>query len=144
MVGLLTLNRPWLRANLFNLRAGRVVDTAEEFEWEDLEEFDPNELCIAFCNNFYLDAEYLAKMFPSAQCLEDNALLGDLLTRLAGRNSGIFIRSGGTQEPSFGSGGKKRQSIFFRERFRVPEANIEAIGVKRCTSALNLPEEVGV
>jgi len=51
---------PLVAANLFHLRAGRVVDR-REFYWEDLEEFHPAEFVPALLNSFYLEAEYLPK-----------------------------------------------------------------------------------
>src|SRR5205823_13358508 len=51
---------PLVAANLFHLRAGRVVDR-REFYWEDLEEFEASEFVVSLLKQLYLDAEYLPK-----------------------------------------------------------------------------------
>jgi len=51
---------PLVAANLFHLRAGRVVDR-REFYWEDLEEFHPAEFVPSLLKQLYLEAEYLPK-----------------------------------------------------------------------------------
>src|ERR1700752_2259823 len=45
---------PLVSANLFHLRGGRVVDR-REFYWEDLDEFDANELVPSLLKQFYLE-----------------------------------------------------------------------------------------
>jgi len=51
---------PLVAANLFHLRAGRVVDR-REFYWEDLEEFDPHEFVPSLLKQLYLDGRVPAE-----------------------------------------------------------------------------------
>ena len=130
---------PLVAANLFHLRAGRVVDR-REFYWEDLEEFDPHEFVPSLLKQLYLDAEYLPKMVHVPIDFEDHALLGELLTERAGHKVEIFTPQRGSKR-AFLDLAENNAKHIFEQRFRVLKPTSKAIG-EALQSALNLPEEV--
>jgi excinuclease ABC subunit C len=129
---------PLVAANLFHLRAGRVVDR-REFYWEDLEEFDPHEFVPSLLKQLYLDAEYLPKMIHVPIDFEDHALLGELLSERAGHKVEIFTPQRGTKR-AFLDLAENNAKHIFEQRFRVLKPTSKAIG-EALQSALNLPEE---
>jgi excinuclease ABC subunit C len=130
---------PLVAANLFHLRAGRVVDR-REFFWEDLEEFDPHEFVPSLLKQLYLDAEYLPKMIHVPIDFEDHALLGELLSERAGHKVEIFTPQRGSKR-AFLDLAENNAKHIFEQRFRVLKPTSKAIG-EALQSALNLPEEV--
>ena len=130
---------PLVAANLFHLRAGRVVDR-REFFWEDLEEFDPHEFVPSLLKQIYLDAEYLPKMIHVPIDFEDHALLGELLSERAGHKVEIFTPQRGSKR-AFLDLAENNAKHIFEQRFRVLKPTSKAIG-EALQSALNLPEEV--
>src|SRR6266478_2912593 len=130
---------PLVAANLFHLRAGRVVDR-REFYWEDLEEFDPHEFMPSLLKQLYLDAEYLPKMIHLPIDFEDHALLGELLSERAGHKVEIFTPQRGSKR-AFLDLAENNAKHIFEQRFRVLKPTSKAIG-EALQSALNLPEEV--
>src|SRR2546427_2519153 len=70
---------PLVAADLFHLRGGRVVDR-REFYWEELEEFDQEELVTSLLKQLYLEAEYLPKAIHVSADFEDRELLETMLT----------------------------------------------------------------
>jgi excinuclease ABC subunit C len=126
-------------ANLFHLRAGRVVDR-REFFWEDLEDFDPHEFVPSLLKQLYLDAEYLPKMIHVPIDFEDHALLGELLSERAGHKVEIFTPQRGSKR-AFLDLAENNAKHIFEQRFRVLKPTSKAIG-EALQSALNLPEEV--
>src|SRR6266478_283854 len=130
---------PLVAANLFHLRAGRVVDR-REFYWEDLEEFDPHEFVPSLLKQLYLDAEYLPKMVHVPIDFEDHALLGELLSERAGHKVEIFTPQRGSKR-AFLDLAENNAKHIFEQRFRVLKPTSKAIG-EALQSALNLPEEV--
>jgi excinuclease ABC subunit C len=130
---------PLVAANLFHLRAGRVVDR-REFYWEDLEEFDPHEFVPSLLKQLYLDAEYLPKMIHVPIDFEDHALLGELLSDRAGHKVEIFTPQRGSKR-AFLDLAENNAKHIFEQRFRVLKPTSKAIG-EALQSALNLPEEV--
>ncbi len=130
---------PLVAANLFHLRAGRVVDR-REFYWEDLEEFDPHEFVPSLLKQLYLDAEYLPKMVHVPIDFEDHALLGELLSERAGHRVEIFTPQRGSKR-AFLDLAENNAKHIFEQRFRVLKPTSKAIG-EALQSALNLPEEV--
>ncbi len=130
---------PLVAANLFHLRAGRVVDR-REFFWEDLEEFDPHEFVPSLLKQLYLDAEYLPKMIHVPIDFEDHALLGELLSERAGHKVEIFTPQRGSKR-AFLDLAENNAKHIFEQRFRVLKPASKAIG-EALQSALNLPEEV--
>ena len=129
---------PLVAANLFHLRAGRVVDR-REFFWEDLEEFDPHEFVPSLLKQLYLDAEYLPKMIHVPIDFEDHALLGELLSERAGHKVEIFTPQRGSKR-AFLDLAENNAKHIFEQRFRVLKPTSKAIG-EALQSALNLPEE---
>ena len=130
---------PLVAANLFHLRAGRVVDR-REFYWEDLEEFDPHEFVPSLLKQLYLDAEYLPKMVHVPIDFEDHALLGELLSERAGHRVEIFTPQRGSKR-AFLDLAENNAKHIFEQRFRVLKPTSKAIG-EALQYALNLPEEV--
>jgi excinuclease ABC subunit C len=130
---------PLVAANLFHLRAGRVVDR-REFFWEDLEAFDPHEFVPALLKQLYLEAEYLPKMIHVPIDFEDHALLGELLSEQAGHKVEIFTPQRGSKR-AFLDLAENNAKHIFEQRFRVLKPTSKAIG-EALQSALNLPEEV--
>jgi excinuclease ABC subunit C len=129
---------PLVAANLFHLRAGRVVDR-REFFWEDLEEFDPHEFVPSLLKQLYLEAEYLPKMIHVPIDFEDHALLGELLSERAGHKVEIFTPQRGSKR-AFLDLAENNAKHIFEQRFRVLKPTSKAIG-EALQSALNLPEE---
>jgi excinuclease ABC subunit C len=129
---------PLVAANLFHLRAGRVVDR-REFYWEDLEEFDPHEFVPSLLKQLYLDAEYLPKVIHVPIDFEDHALLGELLSERVGHKVEIFTPQRGSKR-AFLDLAENNAKHIFEQRFRVLKPTSKAIG-EALQSALNLPEE---
>src|SRR5213075_1880910 len=88
---------PLVAANLFHLRAGRVVDR-REFYWEDLEEFNPAEFVPALLKQLYLEAEYLPKAIHVPEEFEDREVLEELLTERASHKVEIFTPQRGSKK----------------------------------------------
>jgi excinuclease ABC subunit C len=130
---------PLVAANLFHLRAGRVVDR-REFYWEELEDFDPHEFVPSLLKQLYLDAEYLPKMIHVPIDFEDHALLGELLSERAGHKVEIFTPQRGSKR-AFLDLTENNAKHIFEQRFRVLKPTSKAIG-EALQFALNLPEEV--
>lgn len=129
---------PLVAANLFHLRAGRVVDR-REFYWEDLDEFDPHEFVPSLLKQLYLEAEYLPKMIHVPMDFEDRELLEDLLSERAGHKVEIFTPQRGSKR-AFLDLVENNAQHSFEQRFRVLKPTSRAIG-EALQSALNLPEE---
>jgi excinuclease ABC subunit C len=130
---------PLVAANLFHLRAGRVVDR-REFYWEDLEEFDPHEFVPSLLKQLYLEAEYLPRMIHVPIDFEDHPLLEELLSERAGHKVEIFTPQRGSKR-AFLDLAENNAKHIFEQRFRVLKPTSKAIG-EALQSALNLPEEV--
>ena len=129
---------PLVAANLFHLRAGRVVDR-REFYWEDLEDFDPHEFVPSLLKQLYLEAEYLPKMIHVPMDFEDREVLEDLLSERAGHKVEIFTPQRGSKR-AFLDLVENNAKHSFEQRFRVLKPTSKAIG-EALQSALNLPEE---
>jgi len=129
---------PLVAANLFHLRAGRVVDR-REFYWEDLDAFDPHEFVPSLLKQLYLEAEYLPKMIHVPMDFEDRELLEDLLSERVGHKVEIFTPQRGSKR-AFLDLVENNAKHCFEQRFRVLKPTSRAIG-EALQSALNLPEE---
>ena len=129
---------PLVAANLFHLRAGRVVDR-REFYWEDLEEFNPAEFVPALLKQLYLEAEYLPKAIHVPEEFEDREVLEQLLTERAGHKVEIFTPQRGSKKAILDLV-KSNAEHSFTQRFRVLKPNSKAIA-EALQNALNLPEE---
>jgi excinuclease ABC subunit C len=128
---------PYVAANLFHLRGGRVVDR-REFYWEDLEQFDPHEFVPSLLKQFYLDAEFLPKKIHVPIDFEDSELLEELLSEKAGHRVEIFTPQRGSKS-SFLDLVESNAKHSFDQRFRVLKPTSKAIG-EALQNALNLPE----
>src|ERR1700756_4759202 len=129
---------PLVAANLFHLRAGRVVDR-REFYWEDLEEFDPHEFVPSLLKQFYLEAEYLPKAIHVPIDFEDRALLEETLTDRAGHKVEIFTPQRGSKR-AFLDLVENNAKHSFEQRFRVLKPSSKSI-TEAVQNALNLLEE---
>jgi excinuclease ABC subunit C len=129
---------PLVAANLFHLRAGRVVDR-REFYWEELDIFDPHEFVPSLLKQFYLDAEYLPKMIHVSIDFEDRELLEETLTEQAGHKVEIFTPQRGSKR-AFLDLVENNAKHSFEQRFRVLKPTSKAIG-EAVQNALNLLEE---
>jgi excinuclease ABC subunit C len=129
---------PLVAANLFHLRAGRVVDR-REFYWEDLEEFHPAEFVPALLKQLYLEADYLPKAIHVPEEFEDREVLQELLTERAGHKVEIFTPQRGSKKAILDLV-KSNAEHSFTQRFRVLKPNSKAIA-EALQNALNLPEE---
>jgi len=129
---------PLIAANLFHLRAGRVVDR-REFYWEDLEQFHPAEFVPALLKQLYLEADYLPKAIHVPEEFEDRELLEELLTERAQHKVEIFTPQRGSKKAILDLV-KSNAEHSFTQRFRVLKPNSKAIA-EALQNALNLPEE---
>src|SRR5213078_1485006 len=112
---------PLVAANLFHLRAGRVVDR-REFYWEDLEEFNPAEFVPALLKQLYLEAEYLPKAIHVPEEFEDREVLEELLTERASHKVEIFTPQRGSKKAILDLV-KSNAEHSFTQRFRVLKPN---------------------
>ena len=129
---------PLVAANLFHLRAGRVVDR-REFYWEDLEEFHPAEFVPSLLKQLYLEAEYLPKAIHVPEEIEDRELLEELFTERSGHKVEIFTPQRGSKKAILDLV-KNNAEHSFTQRFRILKPNSKAIA-EALQNALNLPEE---
>src|SRR4030081_2572590 len=129
---------PLVAANLFHLRAGRVVDR-REFYWEDLEEFEPQEFVPSLLKQLYLEAEYLPKAIHVPTDFEDRDLLEETLTERANHKVEIFTPQRGSKR-AFLDLVENNAKHSFEQRFRVLRPTSKAIG-EAVQNALNLLEE---
>jgi excinuclease ABC subunit C len=129
---------PLVAANLFHLRAGRVVDR-REFYWEDLEEFEASEFVVSLLKQLYLDAEYLPKAIHVPEEFEDRELLEEILSERAGHRVEILTPQRGAKRAVMDLV-KNNAAHSFEQRFRVLKPTSRAIG-EALQNALNLPEE---
>lgn len=129
---------PLVAANLFHLRAGRVVDR-REFYWEDLDEFDPQEFVPSLLKQLYLESEYLPKAIHVPIDFEDRELLEETLAERAGHKVEIFTPQRGNKR-SFLDLVESNARHSFEQRFRVLKPSSKAIG-EALQNALNLVEE---
>src|SRR5262245_61033907 len=129
---------PLVAANLFHLRAGRVVDR-REFYWEDLEEFESSEFVVSLLKQLYLDAEYLPKEIHVPAEFEDRELLQEMLNERAGHRVEIFTPQRGAKRAVMDLV-KNNAAHSFEQRFRVLKPTSKAIG-EALQSALDLAEQ---
>jgi len=129
---------PLVAANLFHLRAGRVVDR-REFYWEDLEEFHPAEFVPALLKQLYLEADYLPKAIHVPEEFEDRELLEELLIERARHKVEIFTPQRGSKKAILDLV-KSNAEHSFTQRFRVLKPDSKAIA-EALQNTLNLPEE---
>jgi excinuclease ABC subunit C len=129
---------PLVAANVFHLRAGRIVDR-REFYWEELEAFDPHEFVASLLKQLYLEAEYLPKKIHVPMEFEECKLLEEILSERAGFKVEIFTPQRGSKAAILELV-ENNAKHSFEQRFRVLKPTSKAIG-EALQSALNLPEE---
>jgi excinuclease ABC subunit C len=129
---------PLVAANLFHLRAGRVVDR-REFYWEDLETFQPAEFVPSLLKQLYFEAEYFPKAIHVPEEIEDRELLEELFSERAGHKVEIFTPQRGSKKAILDLV-KNNAEHSFTQRFRILKPNSKAIA-EALQSALNLPDE---
>jgi len=129
---------PLVAANVFHLRAGRIVDR-REFYWEELEAFDPREFVGSLLKQLYLEAEYLPKKIHVPMEFEECQLLEEILSERAGYKVEIFTPQRGSKAAILELV-ENNAKHSFEQRFRVLKPTSKAIG-EGLQSALNLPEE---
>jgi len=129
---------PLVAANLFHLRAGRVVDR-REFYWEDLKEFDAAEFVPSLLKQLYLEAEYLPKAIHVPEEIEDRELLEELFAERSGHKVEILTPQRGSKRAILDLV-KNNAQHSFTQRFRVLKPNSKAIA-EALENVLNLPEE---
>jgi excinuclease ABC subunit C len=129
---------PLVAANIFHLRAGRVVDR-REFYWEELEEFEPHEFVASLLKQLYLEAEYLPKMIHVPIDFEERELLEGTLTKRAGHKVEIFTPQRGSRRAILDLV-ENNVKHCFDQRFRVLKPSSRAIA-EALQNTLNLPEE---
>ena len=129
---------PLVAANIFHLRAGRIVDR-REFYWEELEDFEPHEFVASLLKQLYLEAEYLPKKIHVPLDFEERPLLEETLTDRAGHNVEIFTPQRGSKAAILDLV-ENNAKHSFEQRFRVLKPTSRAIG-EALQNTLNLPEE---
>jgi len=129
---------PLVAANVFHLRAGRVVDR-REFYWEELEAFDPHEFVPSLLKQLYLEAEYLPKMIHVPIDFEERELLEETFSQRAGHKLEIFTPQRGSKRAILDLV-ENNAKHSFEQRFRVLTPTSKAIG-EALQNSLNLPEE---
>jgi len=129
---------PLVAANVFHLRAGRIVDR-REFYWEELEPFDPKDFVPSLLKQLYLEAEYLPKMIHVPADFEERELLEETLGDRAGHSVEIFTPQRGSKRAILELV-ESNAKHSFEQRFRVLKPNSKAIA-ESLQNALSLPEE---
>jgi excinuclease ABC subunit C len=129
---------PLVAADLFHLRAGRVVDR-REFYWEELEDFNPQEFVPSLLKQLYLEAEYLPKAIHVPVDFEERELLETALTERAGHKVEILTPQRGSKR-AFLELVENNAKHSFEQRFRVLKPTSKAIA-EALQNALFLSEE---
>ena len=128
---------PQIAANLFHIRAGRVVDR-RDFYWEDLDEFDPAEFLTSLLKQLYLDAAYMPRFIHTPMDFEERELLESVLTEKAGNRVEILHPQRGKKH-AFLELVEENAKHSFDQRFRVLKPSSKTIA-EALESALGLPE----
>lgn len=128
---------PLVAANLFHMRAGRVMDR-REFFWEDRREFDTSEFFSSLLKQIYLDQQYIPAMIHVPVDFEDRALLEELLAEKRGRRVEIHTPQRGPKRALLGLA-EKNAALLFDQRFRIlrPSSRVIAESLRE---SLGLPE----
>ena len=129
---------PLVAANLFHLRAGRVVDR-REFYWEDLDEFEPQEFVTSLLKQLYLESDYLPKIINVPAELEDREILEQALAERSGHRVEILTPQRGSKR-AFVDLVENNAKHSFEQRFRVLKPTSKTIA-EAVQNALDLPDE---
>lgn len=128
---------PFLAANLFHLRRGRIVDR-REFFWEDQAAFDASEFFSAFLMQLYMDQRYVPGLIHVPVDFEDRPVLEEILTEQRGRKVEILTPQRGQKKAMLALAETNAKSSF-DQRFRVMKPTAKAISTA-LADELNLPE----
>jgi excinuclease ABC subunit C len=110
-----------------------------EFYWEDLEDFEPQEVVTSLLKQLYLESDYLPKSIHVPADFEDRELLEETLAERAGHRLEIVTPQRGSKR-AFLDLVENNAKHSFEQRFRVLKPTSKAIG-EAVQSALDLPEE---
>jgi excinuclease ABC subunit C len=128
---------PLVAVNLFHLRGGRIVDR-REFFWEDLRDFDEQEMFTTLLMQIYSAGQPVPAIIHVPVELEDREVLEELLAEKRGRKVEIHTPQRGQKRALLALvGSNARQS--FEQRFRVLKPTSKAIS-EALEEALNLPD----
>jgi excinuclease ABC subunit C len=116
---------PLVAANLFHLRAGRIVDR-REFFWEDQPEFDEPQFFSALLKQIYLDQQYVPAILHVPADFEDREALEELLSERRGRKVEIHTPQRG-QKKAMLELARTNARHSFEARFRIRKPNLRAI-----------------
>jgi excinuclease ABC subunit C len=128
---------PLVAVNLFHLRGGRAVDR-REFFWEDLEDFNPQELFSSLVKQVYLDQPYLPGEIHVPVDFEDRQVLEELLTERRGRKVQILTPQRGQKRALLELVAKNARHSFER-RFRILKPQAREM-LESLAEALDLPK----
>jgi excinuclease ABC subunit C len=128
---------PYVAANLFHIRGGRVVDR-RDFYWEDVAEFDPAEFLPSLLKQLYLDVDYRPRVIHVPMDFEERELLEEVLSERAAHKVEIRTPRRGAKH-AFLELVEKNAQHSFDQRFRVLKPTSKAIG-EALQGALNLQE----
>ena len=131
---------PLVAANVFHLRAGRIVDR-REFYWEELEPFDPREFVPSLLKQLYLEAEYLPRMIHVPIDFEERELLEESFGDRASHKVEIFTPQRGSKRAILDLV-ESNAKHSFEQRFRVLKPTSKSIA-EALQNALNLPDAPG-
>ncbi|MBZ5563508.1 MAG: excinuclease ABC subunit UvrC [Acidobacteriia bacterium] len=128
---------PLVAVNLFHLRGGRVVDR-REFFWEDLVEFQVDELFSALLKQLYLDQQYLPGEIHVPVDFDDRALLEEHLSKARGSRVDILTPQAGRKRAMLELVAKNARHSFER-RFRIQQPQAREL-LQNLAETLDLPK----
>jgi excinuclease ABC subunit C len=128
---------PLVAANVFHMRAGRVLDR-REFFWEDRREFEPSEFFSSLLKQIYLDQQYIPTSIHIPVEFEDLEILEELLSEKRGRRVEILTPQRGPKRAMLELAAKNA-ALSFEQRFRILKPGSRAI-VEALQESLGLPE----
>ncbi len=128
---------PLVAVNLFHLRGGRVVDR-REFFWEELEEFQADELFSALLKQLYLDQQYVPGEIHVPVDFDDRALLEEHLSKARGSRVEILTPQAGRKRAMLELVAKNARHSFER-RFRIQQPQAREL-LQNLAETLDLPK----
>ena len=133
---------PLVAVNLFHLRNGHIVDR-REFFWEDLLEFDPEEMFGSLIKQIYLQQHYVPRTIHVPVEFEDRETLEELLTEKRGKRVEIQTPQRGDKKAMIRLVETNAQNSF-NQRFRVLKPTSAAIktAVQDALNLADAPERI--
>ncbi len=128
---------PLVAVNLFHLRGGRVVDR-REFFWEELEQFQADELFSALLKQLYLDQQYVPSEIHVPADFDDRALLEEHLSKARGSRVEILAPQAGRKRAMLELVAKNARHSFER-RFRIQQPQAREL-LHNLAETLDLPK----